>query len=165
MQLAWWLEELAGKYHQGRGWSGIAAPSLPLLSRQIISFVCALARSGPDPINPKNSHTSHRIIDNSIMRIWKWKIIRLKTGLLAPKNPWKLSVIRCYTWFSVWLRTDFNPADINRFRSHIEKKICFSRDNPSPLQRCISHIFTSVDREFQNLIILLEKKFSSVFCV
>ena len=38
----------------------------------------------------------------------------------------KVSVIRCDTcFFSVWLRTGSNPADINRFRSHTGKLIIF----------------------------------------
>ncbi len=31
----------------------------------------------------------------------------------------KLTVLRNLTFFSVWLRTDTNAADIDRFRSHI----------------------------------------------
>ena len=33
----------------------------------------------------------------------------------------KLSLIRCYTIFPLWLRTGSNPADINRFRIHTGK--------------------------------------------
>ncbi len=36
-----------------------------------------------------------------------------------------LSVIRWYTWFSVWLRIGSNPADSNRVRSHTENPLFF----------------------------------------
>ena len=79
-----------------------------------------------------NSYLLHRIID-SFSRI---KNIRLKPVLLVPRGRRpgltklviiqdfysniyvKLSVIWCYTWLSVWLRTGSNPADINQFWSH-----------------------------------------------
>ena len=35
----------------------------------------------------------------------------------------KMSVIRFYNDFSVWLKTGSNPADINWFRSHTENLI------------------------------------------
>ena len=35
----------------------------------------------------------------------------------------KLSVIQCYTPFSIITTTGSNPADINRFRSHTGKKL------------------------------------------
>ena len=34
----------------------------------------------------------------------------------------KQDIIRYNTFFSVWLRTSSNPADINRFQSHTPKK-------------------------------------------
>ena len=79
-----------------------------------------------------NSYLLHRIID-SFSRI---KNIRLKPVLLVPRGRKpgltklviiyyfysnihvKLSVRRCYTWLSVWLRFGSNPADINRLWSH-----------------------------------------------
>ncbi len=33
-----------------------------------------------------------------------------------------LSQIRCYSWFTVWVKTGSNPAYINRLRSHTRKK-------------------------------------------
>ena len=67
----------------------------------------------------------------------KMKNYEIKTSFVIPERPmsrltkqlllsWlfnnlgKLSVIRCYTWFSTWITTGSNPADINRFRSHTE---------------------------------------------
>ena len=42
-----------------------------------------------------------------------------------------MSVILCYAWFLVWLRTDSNPADNNRFQSHTGKKILVEKQQPS----------------------------------
>ena len=84
-----------------------------------------------------NIYLSHRIID-SFPLISKWKITRLKPifskGPIARANKTgfsyydfylnirgKLTIVRRYTLFSVWLRTDWNPADINRFQSHTRK--------------------------------------------
>ena len=81
----------------------------------------------------KYSYLSHRIID-SFPRISKCKI---KTSFVIPSGPksWAnksdinfmifilISVENCLKYdaihdFSVRLRTDSNPADINRFQSH-----------------------------------------------
>ena len=91
------------------------------------------------------SYLSQSIID-SFPRILKWKIIRLKLILLAPRDQrprltklkginsmffilirGNLAVYDALLDFSVWLRTGINPADNNRFGSHIRKTYLICR--------------------------------------
>ena len=53
--------------------------------------------------------------------------MRLKQVLLGPSDI-HFKIFKKYSWkivsntdFSVWLRTGYNPADINRFRCHTGK--------------------------------------------
>ena len=78
------------------------------------------------------SHVSHKHnitykIKNSFVRSVRTKARYNKTGINF--MIWyfdirrKLSVIRWYTWLSVWLRIGSNPSDIKRFRSYTRNSL------------------------------------------
>ena len=68
-----------------------------------------------------NSYLKHSII-NSFPRIYKSTIIRLKPIFIFVENWIQYDVIHN---FSVWLRADSNPTDINGFLSNTGKNILY----------------------------------------